>query len=262
MKNSALNLMLWGCVTLFSASSHAAELKFNTQDFPPFSYMVDGVVSGPAVDVIQQVCKEISIKCSFSLFPWARAQANVKEGQAQALFLIGRSEERENWLYFSPPIVETAYGFFVHADDLLEYRKPFDLVNYTVGVFGPSNTASSLEKIRDQMGKDGLQTFKVEVRPDDESGFLKLAGKRVQAVYSNRDVGTAMLAKLGVKNVRFAGTSETIKYYIGFAKANVTQEQVDQFDTAFRKLHEDGVIAKILAKYGMADVPHKSWDKK
>jgi hypothetical protein len=33
----------------------ASELIFNTQDFAPFNYEVNGVVSGPAADVIRRV---------------------------------------------------------------------------------------------------------------------------------------------------------------------------------------------------------------
>ena len=36
-----------GCF-LFAGFARGAELKLNTQDFAPFSYEVNGVVSGPA----------------------------------------------------------------------------------------------------------------------------------------------------------------------------------------------------------------------
>ena len=37
-----------------SGAGHGAELKFNTQDFAPFNYQIDGVVSGPAAEMIRK----------------------------------------------------------------------------------------------------------------------------------------------------------------------------------------------------------------
>lgn len=240
----------------------SAELKFNTQDLPPFNYAVDGVVAGPGVDVIKAVCKDAGLECSFQLYPWLRAYKEIEDGLAHGLFLIGHSEEREKLLYFSPPVVATSYGFFVHADDALSYQKPADMTGYTVGVFGPSNTSKSLERVRDQMIKEGVKPLMVEMRPDDESGFRKLGAKRVQAVYSNAEVGHAMLSKLGIKNIRFAGATERLKYYIGLSRKQVDQATYDKFAKSFRKLHSQGVIGNILAGYQMKDVPQKSWNEK
>ena len=35
---------------LAATQSWSQELRFTTQDFPPFSYNIEGAVSGPAVD--------------------------------------------------------------------------------------------------------------------------------------------------------------------------------------------------------------------
>jgi len=75
----ALQLLL---VCLIPVSSPADELKFNTQDFVPFNYEIDGVVSGPAADIIRRVCEKMDITCTFKLLPWRRAQKEVKNGGA------------------------------------------------------------------------------------------------------------------------------------------------------------------------------------
>ena len=70
---------------LASTPAWTQELKFTTQDFPPFSYSTNGVVSGPAVDLIRRVCAEMNTKCSFRLLPWTRAQQQVKNGEANGM---------------------------------------------------------------------------------------------------------------------------------------------------------------------------------
>lgn len=197
--------------------SWAQDLKFTTQDFPPFSYSIDGAVSGPVVDTIRRVCAAMNAKCNFKLLPWARARQQVRDGETNGMFVVSWNEMRAQWVHFTPPIMNTEYGIFVKSTNTLEYSKPADIARYKVGVYGPSNTSNSLEKIRDKMIEDGLEAISIDMRHDDESGFKKLVLGRLDAVFSNRDVGYALTAKLGLKDkIRYAGAHRKLKYYIGF----------------------------------------------
>jgi polar amino acid transport system substrate-binding protein len=183
-----------------------AELKLNTQDFAPFNYEVNGVVSGPAADIIRKICSEMKIDCSLHLLPWRRAQDEVAYGTAQGLFVIGWNEERAKTLYFSPPILNTEYGFFVRDDNPLKFKQNSDVKGYTVGTFGPSNTATALEKIKGE-----IKELTIDMTPDDESAFKKLSLGRVDAVFSNKDVGNDMMRKLGIKKHSIFGPPTALK---------------------------------------------------
>ncbi|NOX33073.1 MAG: amino acid ABC transporter substrate-binding protein [Deltaproteobacteria bacterium] len=229
---------------IFSSQAYSETLVFNTQDFPPFSYKVEGKVKGPAVEIIKAVCKKINVTCSFRLLPWTRAQNYVKEGKSNAMFVIGWNKARDAWLYFSPPIMKTEYGFFVKDDNPLEFKDASDVKGYKIGVYGPSNTSRSLEKIKAKA--DGLT---IDLRPDDESGFKKLSGGRVDAVFSNRDVGFAIIKKIHLGNIRYAGKQRELNYYIGFSKKFNEKQVVDKFNNKFMELYKNGSIKKILDKY-------------
>jgi polar amino acid transport system substrate-binding protein len=110
----ALALVL-GALLAPTRPGGAAELIFNTQDFAPFNYAVNGVVSGPAADVIRRVCADMKTTCTLRLLPWRRAQQEVQEGKAHGMFVIGWNAERAKWLHFSPPLLDTEYGFFVRG---------------------------------------------------------------------------------------------------------------------------------------------------
>lgn len=224
----------------------AAELILNTQDFAPFSYLTNGVVSGPAADIIRNVCAEIKAECSLRLLPWRRAQQEVEEGKAHGLFVIGWNEERAKTLYFSPPLLSTEYGFFVRNDNPLTFKQNTDVKGYTVGTFGPSNTATALEKIKAE-----IKDLTIDMTPDDEAAFRKLSLGRVNAVFSNKDVGNDMVRRLDIKNVRYAGRQQSLKYYIGFSRNFTDKKLVDQFNAAYRTLYKQGTIQEILARSGM-----------
>ena len=235
-----------GICSLLASWGNSTELKFNTEDFAPFNYEVNGVVSGPAADVIRTICAEMHITCSFKLLPWLRAQQEVREGIAHGLFVIGWNEERANWMYFSPPLMGTEYGFFVQNDNPLQFKDPSDVKGYRVGVFGPSNTSRSLEAIQSQ-----IQDMTIDMRPDDEAGFKKLSLGRVDAVYSNKAVGFELIAKLGLKNIRYAGVHRLLTYYVGFSQQYTAKDIVDRFNTTFMDLYKRHIIQEILAKYDM-----------
>jgi polar amino acid transport system substrate-binding protein len=228
----------------------AAELILTTQDFAPFNYEASGVVSGPAAELIRRVCADIKITCSLRLLPWRRAQQEVQDGQAHGMFVIGWNAERAKWLYFSPPLMTTEYGFFVREGDPLVFKQNADVKGYTVGVYGPSNTATALTKIKAEIGD-----LTIDMTPDDEAAFKKLSLGRVRAVYSNRDVGYDLLRKLDIKNVRYAGRQQGLKYYVGFSQKATDKAVVDAFNAAFRSLHAQGVVQGILARYRMDAAP-------
>jgi polar amino acid transport system substrate-binding protein len=87
--------------------------------------------------------------------------------------------------------------------------------------------------------------------PDDESAFKKLSLGRVDAVFSNKDVGNDMMRKLDIRNVRYSGRQQSLKYYIGFSHKFTDKTLVDQFNAIFRNLYKRGLIQEILAKYHM-----------
>lgn len=253
--NVPIYVTIFVLLTVFTANAESnIHLKLATQDFPPFSYLKDKkvtlsdqVVEGPAAEIIEQVCKHMEIDFTLKLLPWRRAQYDTREAKLyHGLFLIGWNKKRTEWLYYSPPVLETEYGFFVREDNPLNYEKFEDIKGYRVGVFGPSNTSNSLKKIKDKMAD-----FKIDMRPDDLSGFKKLSVGRVEAVYSNRDVGFAIIKTLGLTDIRYAGQHRKLNYYIGFAKDNIDKKVVDKFGDTLINLYQQGAIEEILIKYNM-----------
>jgi polar amino acid transport system substrate-binding protein len=228
----------------------AQELKFVTMDFPPFSYELAGQAAGPFGDIVRRTCAEMKMKCTIQVFPWSRAQEEVKDGRANGMFPIGWNQERARWVHFTPAIVTTEYGFFVKSDNPLKFSNLSDIAGYTIGVFGPSNTSTSLGALRDEMKRDGLNAITIDLRPDSESGFKKLAVGRVDAVFTNRDVGNALIAQLGIKDdVRYSGAQEELRYYIGFSTEHNDEKILRAFDAALLTLYHHGDIKTMLDKY-------------
>ncbi len=97
----------------------------------------------------------------------------------------------------------------------------------------------------------------IDVRPNDEAGFKKLSVGRIDAVFSNRDVGNALIAKLKLQNIRYAGMQRRLKYYIGFSQQYTDKKLVDQFNETLLDLYRRGVAQTILKTYKMEPVEVK-----
>ncbi len=86
--------------SFISSVTFGIELKFNTQDFPPFSYGKNCryggncKVAGPVADIIRAVCNETGDTAKMNLYPWRRAQEYVRLGYENAMFVIGWNKER------------------------------------------------------------------------------------------------------------------------------------------------------------------------
>ena len=227
-------------------------LRFVTLEFAPFIFGENKKVAGPARDVIAAVCKKARVKCSFDIYPWRRAQALMKSGDADGMMVIGRNPDREKWLQFSPRMFRTEYGFFVRKDNLLEYSKMEQVAGYRVGVFAPSNTAKTLAKIRNSMISQNLTPIHIDNRPDDPAGFRKLAVGRLEAVFSNRDRGWKIIKdeKLSDK-IRYAGQHQAIFYYAGITKLYPDQALVGRFFQAWRELYQNGEAQMFIKSYGL-----------
>lgn len=227
-------------------------IRFVTLEFSPFIYGENQVVAGPGRDLIAAVCAQARITCSYDIYPWRRAQELIKNGDADGMMVIGRNAQREEWIRFSPPHFRTEYGFFVNSTEAMVYSDVSQLQGLKVGVFAPSNTATQLARIRDGMISAGLVPLEIEERPDDPSGFRKLAAGRIGAVYSNRDRGHRIVDEEGLSQaVRYAGGHQGILYYAGISRNFPDQALVDRFESAWRELFRRGDAQKIIESYGL-----------
>lgn len=208
------------------------EIISATQDYYPFSYQKDDTVLGPGAEIIRTVCERINADCTLTLQPWRRSMAMIRKGQVQSVFMVGKNKEREDWLIFSPPIMKTEYGFFECSESPINYNDPRSLNGKTIGVFGPSNTSHQLKKIVQQT--DG--NVNVNMTPDALTQFKKLARCRIDAVYSNREVGLAIIHEIKAQNIHYVGTNKKLNYYIAFSKEFTPPAFIKKFNEEIVKM--------------------------
>ncbi len=233
-------------------------LILNTQNFAPFHYPAsrEGMADGPIPQIVKLACAKAGINCRIFLYgEWRQAQEDVKQGKADGMFVIAWNSKRSKWLYRSTAIIDTEYGLFVRNDNPLELdqllKQPSIINNYTIGVYGPSGTASSLTKLKDALESKNVKVS-IDMAADDTPLFEKLSlSKNKYAVYSNRIVGESIVRGLGMSTIRYAGKHRALSYYVGFSKERVSPKLVEDFNSAFQGLVTSGEVVSIMANHSM-----------
>ncbi|WP_415890652.1 substrate-binding periplasmic protein [Neptuniibacter sp. SY11_33] len=235
---------------LFSANAISDKLTISVQDFPPFTTVEQGRISGPFVEIVEKISVHSEIEIEILLHPNRRSKALLKEGYVNANFPLGWNEERDKWLHWSLPLMSTEYGFFTRTNEAKEYKSIESFSGLKVGVFGPSNTSYSLERLSEDLEEKGLGPINVKMLPNSNGQNLKkLVAKRIDAVYLNRDLGEYQIKALEIVGAEYLLGVEQINYYIGFSKENTSKDLVDKFNESIRYLKDKGEISTILSTY-------------
>lgn len=225
---------------------------FSTHDFAPFFYYNGKRFTGPFFEIVNEACGILKAKCVFKHYPNRRAKHMLKNNLVHGSFPFGWNREREKWLYFSIPLVTSEYGFFVRSDSKLDFHQLHQLENYKVGVFGPSNTSNSLQKLRQQMIGQNQVPFNIDMHPNAKgAGILKLAAKRFDTYYSNKALGEFHIKRLNLGNIHYAGTQKQVDYFIVFSRYNNQKPEVKRFNRSLIRLHQRGFIQQVLKKYDL-----------
>lgn len=238
---------------LSTGAACAAELKFVTEPLPPYSYEAPGSTkgAGPVAEVILAVCAKLNTSCSIEVLPWRRALAMAEAGEVDAIFCFLRTPEREKKFYISEMIIEGAYSLFAAEASTFKYTQPKDLDGYTIGAYGPSGTAATLEEVL-----KSSSSGRAEIDVDNITVLKKLAGGRYgdggkSLALLNRDVGVHLMKSEGISGLKQVGVVKKLAYGIGFSRKKVPELQFNQFNDALKQLIKEGKVKTILGKYGM-----------
>jgi polar amino acid transport system substrate-binding protein len=89
-----------------AASVPAEELVILTENLPPMNFVKDGVLIGPAVEIVRDIQRRVGSKEQIQVYPWARAYKMALEEKNIILFGMARIKVREDKFKWIGPIAE------------------------------------------------------------------------------------------------------------------------------------------------------------
>lgn len=174
-----LSIFLWAVA---SDSKAAEPLTFVTTEFPP--YMSEATPGGGVlVALTRAALSQSDFRPDVKFMPWARALAEVRSNRAHGLIGAWHSREREAYLVFPAPLLETEIGFFARHNEVPAFSNLRELKGLRIGtVRGYANPVSFLAADLD-----------TEEEADDLANLRKLAAGRIDLVLIDRLVAEYLI---------------------------------------------------------------------
>ncbi|MBN1196380.1 MAG: transporter substrate-binding domain-containing protein, partial [Candidatus Aminicenantes bacterium] len=162
-------------------------------DYPPFC-MVDknGEATGFSVELFKAAARAVKLTVHTRIGIWEQIKADLLKGKIDALPLVGRTPEREEFYDFTMPYISLHGAVFVRKGTK-GIHSQVDLKHKRIAVMKGDNAE---EYLRREAISDTLYTTHTF-----EDAFRKLEKGDVDAVVTQRVMGLHLLRKLGISSI-------------------------------------------------------------
>jgi len=135
---------VWWMTLGWSACLSAAPLQLETHPAPPYQVVVDGRLSGEAVQVLDCALSRLQLAYQVDLVPWKRAQVNVQQQRSDGYFSVMADPAQSAFATLSAPLVQEKWYWYALTPAVLQ-TADFP-VGLRIGALRGSNQANWLQE--------------------------------------------------------------------------------------------------------------------
>lgn len=200
---------------------------------------------GAVYDLTQEVCKIKKKHCKFKIGPFRSAQDMVAKGRADISGPMAFTPQRTILFHYSTPLFATEYCFFTLPKNYKDHFTLDDMKDRTVGVFGPSATELSLQRVKEVLN----QHLKIIIEPDNNTSLRKAESNAYEFSYVNCQSGRYWVEKNRSPLKEVSTLGEKTIYYIIFSKKTFTDQDVAEFNAILETLRKNGFLQELADRY-------------
>ena len=242
-------------VMVFSVQGHAQQIKIVTLDFPPYSYIENGKLTGMATEVLMAILNDVGMTSEIRQYPWKRACCIADTEKNVLIYTIARTPQRERNFHFIGEVAPRNNYFFKLAErkdvqvDSLE-----DLKKYKIGVVRGYATDKTLTDL-------GLEpslhrtTSDINILRMLFSGRVDLCSVDEMVAKHQIRLFNQAAQKTGRELLDFSRLEKVYEHpgmgrgrYLAFG-INTSHELVRKFQDSFQRMVQEGTLEVIRAKY-------------
>jgi len=227
---------------LFIVPATAQELTIITEEYPPFSFSENGIITGSSAEVVKEILRRLNQPENIRILPWVRGYNLLKTRPNVVLFSTTRTEEREGLFHWIGPLSTVRNGFYIKKGSAISISSLEDAKR--VG-----SIATYKEDAREQMlenwGFSNLDSSKSAA-----SNLKKLMSGRVD-LWLFDNLGMPSVAKrVGIDplDLELVLAIDEVNLYIAISK-QTSKEIVKKWKTALHAMKEDGIFYSISKKW-------------
>lgn len=224
-------------------------LTIVTPGILPISYEKDGKITGIGTELVTEAFARLGQPIEIQIFPGARALNMLQEGEADALFALAKTPEREGFaVYPTEPIVDQAVSLFVRQDSTIVFNGDVKTLSpYRIGIIQGGRFSPEFEAAM----KNNLFP-KLEQVAEYRQNILKLVDQRID-ILIGADLSVRFAAKeLGhqdaIKELQPPLTASS-PAYLAFSKKGKAAALVTKFDDVLKAMRQDGTYDRIADSF-------------
>lgn len=212
--------------------------------YMPVAWAADGTIAGAAPVLVTEIARKLGVKTvtSKDYGSWERAQAAVRDGEADVIFGIYKNDERAKWLdYLEPPFMMDPVSVVVRKGDGFAYAKWDDLKGHK----GVTNAAESFGNKFDAFMAANLTVARAQ---GVDKAFDALLDKSADYLIIGLYPGRIEANKRGIATkVEFLGKEiDSFGMYVGFSKKSKCNDLKAAFAESLNKEVAGGRAKKLL----------------
>lgn len=227
-----------------SSSSFSTELTILTENLPPLNYVENGILVGPAVEMIKEIQKRIGSNDPIHVYPWARAYRIAVEEENIVLFGIARTNERQDKFRWIGPLARKRDIFVAKKGALFKITSLED-----------AKKVKRIGTIRGDAKEEFLKMhgFRNMVPTNDErKNVQKLLLGRID-LWVYKQPGLKIMCELAGVDANLFEEVYRLREFeisIGFSKRS-SDKVFHQWESTFSEMVSDGTIEKIKLKWNI-----------
>ncbi|MEF2144709.1 MAG: transporter substrate-binding domain-containing protein [Desulfovibrionaceae bacterium] len=234
-----LVLLLCAALPLSAASQ---ELRVVTENWPPYNYLEDGVVTGCSTQVVRAVLEEAGLHADIELLPWARAYLVAQSLPNVLIYTIARTPEREEFFHWIGPMGHRRVHFFRQASGPeFVVNGPEDIRDHVLGLVRGDFSHQYCQSLGLEEGEHYILAGSVE-----QSLEMLLAG-RVSLISGTDEVMAQLLRDRGLEPETVVPVFELpgeSGYYMALSKGS-DEDVLAALQEAFARLEALGEVQRL-----------------
>jgi len=219
-----------------------AELVLITEEFPPFNYTREGMLTGATTQVVREIARRLGISDKIEVMPWARGYKRLLNEPDVVLFTTARTTARDPLFHWVGPLYQTRLGFYA-----LKKR------GLRIDSLEAAREAGTIATYRDDYGEQILKSLgftKIDSSNDPKSNVRKLISERADLwLFNNIGAPTvAIAAGVDPHEIEEVFTYQRNFSYIAISKPT-SISVVRQWQAALDAMKADGTFFWLSHKW-------------
>ncbi|WP_018231554.1 substrate-binding periplasmic protein [Thioalkalivibrio thiocyanodenitrificans] len=246
---AGLALLVAGLVAAHAQAQSAPrdlnELRWITEEYAPYNFTQDGVVTGLAVDILVRMWERLGVDktaADIQSLPWARGYRMALDQPDTCLFSTTVTDTRREQFQFIEPILDANVSVIAARSHNLKADSVRDLEPYSIGVVR--------EDIGDQLLQEGGFSG-IYVRTDSARILMRmLQGQRFDGAAYNIRVADWTMLQEGIDPELYEPVLTLQEGHMGYAcHRDIDAALIAQLQAALDALIEDGTVDAIIQGY-------------